>query len=370
MHHIINNEKKINSIAIGGWFTKGSFFDRVGKEGEHHFLEHIIFNIPYVKEQTLKFKESGLVINAFTSQELMCFYVLCIKDNFSEAYNFIYNLLNEKFDLSKDVSFENEKLIIKREIEYHYNYVEEIKKQLLLQMFENSCPNFNIMGNIESVENITQYDLIDIYDSFFTGDKFITIVGDINKISLSNNAYYKSEINTNVFKDIDVIGKNKYLIDNYDCEYYYYGLSQFFHKVHRNEGLVYSEYIKDQLFNKLREEYGLTYRINTANMNLHSGLITFWIFKIRKQDLGISQDIIKKIFSQKINLQEMEKHRQQLRTKNMIQSDNATSEMLSLGYRNTILTGEDPDVCNFEEFIKYLESREEDPYQRVIGIRT
>ena len=45
MYHIINNEKtKLNSN--GGWFTRGSFNDLVGKEGEHHFLEHIIFNLP------------------------------------------------------------------------------------------------------------------------------------------------------------------------------------------------------------------------------------------------------------------------------------------------------------------------------------
>lgn len=368
MYHIINNEKKINSVAIGGWFAKGSFYDRVGKEGEHHFLEHIIFNVPYVKEHTDKFKEMGLVINAFTSHELMCFYILCVEEYFPESYRFIHDLLDTKLDLSADVGFENEKLIIKREIEYHYNYIEEMKKQLLNQMFGNNSPNFNIMGNIGSVDNITREDLIDIYNSFYNGDKFITIVGGNSNIPIGNTAYAGSKTGENAYKVINVSGQDKYITDTYDSEYCFYGISRFFDKARRNAGLVYAEYIKEELYNRLREEKGLTYRINTANMNLSGGLIAFWIFKIRRHDIGLVQDIIKKTFSRKLKYSDMEKHGRRLRTKNLIHSDNATSEMLSLGYRNTILYGEDPDAFDYEDFMKYLEAGEDDHYQRIISV--
>lgn len=368
MYHIINNEKKLNSIAIGGWFTKGSFYDQVGKEGEHHFLEHIIFNTPFVKTYSNKFREKGLVPNAFTSHELMCFYIVCVEDFFSEAYEYIHDLLDIKLDLSKELGFDNERLIIKREIEYHYNYIEELKKLLLSQMFDKDCANFDIMGNMTSVDNINQSDMANIYNSLFSGHKFITIVG--NKLPISKNMYDLMEINRNVFNDIIVSGHEKYINDADDCEYCYYGLSRFFEKVYRNAGLVYTEYLKEALFVKLREENGLTYRINKSNMNLYSGLIAFWIFKIRRRDLELVQDVVMSLLNQKLTFQDFARYEQILRVRTLIHSDNTTSEMLSLGYSNTILYGEEPDVYDFHAFYEYLEFGKEDVYHRIIGIRS
>lgn len=367
MYHIINNEKKLNSIAIGGWFTRGSFNDPVGKEGEHHFLEHIIFNLPFVKYRTDKYKDKGLVINAFTSHELMCFYIVCVEDNYSEAYEYIYDLLNIQFDFSEEVGFENERLIIKREIEYHFNYVEEMKRQLLLQMFGKGCANFSIMGSLESVDNITPTDIVNVYKSLLSGYKFITIVG--NNLPVSNSLNDKPNIAPDKFMEIKASGKDRFIDDSGDCEYCYYGLSRFFSKSLRNAGLVYTKYIKETLFIKLREEKGLIYRINSANMNLSCGLIAFWIFKIRRQDIGLVQDIVKNLFSSKPELHDLLRYEQRLKIRNLINSDNITSEMLSMGYGRTILYGEDQDKLSFDEFFGFLELGKEDYYQRIIGIR-
>lgn len=367
MQHIINSKKNINTIAIGGWFVKGSFNDFEGREGEHHFLEHILFNTSCIKKYSNALKDKGLTTNAFTSQELMCFYVVCLKENFTSAYDYIRCLMDSSVDLNEDVSFENERSIIKREIEYHFNYIEEMKKQLLTQMFGVKSANFSIMGSLESVNNIYQSDLVNAYESLFNGDKFITIAG--NNIHTNNLISDGVILSKNSFKNINISGRDRYIDESDGCEYCYYGISCFYEKKHRYTGQVYTEFLREVLFTKLREKKGVTYRINTANMNLSSGLIAFLIFKIRCSDIHSVQDTIKECVGKKFEISNLIKCEKRLRVKNLLHSDNVTSEMLSLGYSNTILQSENPDLLNWEAFFGYLDKGGGDYYQRIIGIR-
>lgn len=367
MQHIINNQKNLNAIAIGGWFVKGAFSDYASREGEHHFLEHILFNTPYIKNSSNALKDKGLITNAFTSQELMCFYVVCLEDSFTPAYNHIRYLLESPVDLTEDVSFEDERSIIKREIEYHFNYIEEIKKQLLIQMFGEKSANFSIMGSLESVDNIHQSDLVNVYESLFNGDKFITIAGsNLHTNNLISDGTIARE---NRFKNIIVSGSDKFIDEYHGCDYCYYGISCYYDKKQRYTGQVYTEYLREVLFTRLREQKGQTYRIITTNMNLSSGLIAFLIFKIRCKDIHSVQETIKECIGKKFEIDSLVKCEQRMRVKNILHSDNITSEMLSLGYSNTILWGEDSDLLNWEAFFRYLDKGGGDYYQRITGIR-
>lgn len=367
MQHIINNDKNLSAIAIGGWFVRGSFNDFSGREGEHHFLEHILFNTPYIKNYSNILKDKGITTNAFTSQELMCFYVVCLEDSFTSAYNYIRYLLERPVDLTEDVHFENERSIIKREIEYHFNYIEEMKKQLLIQMFGKKNANFSIMGSLESVDNIQQSDLVNVYEALFNGDKFITIAGN----NLHTNNLISNEVvaRKNRLKEIIASGSDKHIDESNGCDYCYYGISCFYDKKQRYTGQVYTEFLKEVLFIKLREQKGLTYRINTANMNLSCGLIAFLIFKIRCSDIYSVQETIKACVGKKFEISSLVKCGQRMRVKNILHSDNITSEMLSLGYSNTILQGEDSDLLSWDSFYRYLDKGGGDYYQRIIGIR-
>lgn len=368
MQYIINSEKNLSAVAIGGWFVRGSFNDFAGREGEHHFLEHILFNIPYIKNYSNALKDKGLTTNAFTSQELMCFYVVCLEDSFTLAYNCIRYLLERPVDLTEYVDFKNERSIIKREIEYHFNYIEEMKKQLLIQMFGKKSANFNIMGSLESVDNIHQSDVINVYESLFNGNKFITIAG--NNLHTNNFISDGAVARENRFNNIIVSGSDKYIDESDGCDYCYYGISFFYNKKQRYTGQVYTEFLREILFTKLREQKGLTYRINTANMNLSSGLIAFLIFKIRGSDIPSVQETIMECVGKKFETSSLVKCEQRLRVKNILNSDNVTSEMLSLGYSNTILQGEESELLNWEVFFRYLDEGGGDYYQRIIGIRT
>lgn len=366
--HIINDEKHLKTIAIGGWFTKGSFYDQVGKEGVHHFLEHILFNTAEIRNYSNALKEKGFTTNAFTSQELMCFYVVCTEDGFSLAYDYIDYVLHTQMDLTGDIGIETERSIIKREIEYHYNYIEEVKKELLNQMFGQEQGNFGIMGSQASVDSIDQWDIIQCYQNLFQGNKFITVAGDSlhiwNRIG-KGQGVLESKIYD---KTVKVLRVNRYQNDGRNSEYCYYGISRFFNKHQRYAGQVYGEYLKEILHERLREEKGLTYRISTANMNLSGGLVVFWIFKIRSSDLEVAEEIIRVCFKQKVKQESLAACQQRLCVQNLIRSDNVTSEMLSLGYDHTILQGENSDRIDFNEFSSYMEDERGNYYQRIIGI--
>lgn len=367
MKLIINENKRIDSIAIGGWFVQGSFNDPFGEEGSHHFLEHIIFNTNEIQTWGSKLRRKGINFNAFTSHEIMCFYVICLKEDFLDAFEFIHYILTGNQSWDESIGFENERKIIYKEIEYHSNFVEEMKNNMLKQMFPDNIPNFSIMGSKESINRINKDRLLKLYNKskLFS---FITIAGgDPCLRKMANLSDYEEESHFK-FQDVVPMGNLKYVEDGIsDYEFCYFCLSKFFPKVYRNEAIIYAEYIKESLFEQVREENGFTYRINTANLNLYNGLISFWIFKINKNDLEDVIKIVEEICQKKVG-EEIRKLESFVRVKTILRSDNVSSEMLSLGYKNTILSNEREGICNWADFIKYINRERRNFYQRIEGV--
>lgn len=366
MKLIMNENKRIDSIAIGGWFVQGAFNDPYGEEGSHHFLEHMIFNTNEIQTWCSKLRKKGINLNAFTSHEIMCFYVICLKDDFLDAFEFIHSILTGDQSWDGDIGFENERKIIYKEIEYHSNFVEKMKNNMLKQMFPDNIPNFSIMGSKESVNRISKDELLKLYNKskLFS---FMTIAGGDpclrEMVSLSD---YKGECHFK-FQEVEPMGNLEYIEEGIsDYEFCYFCLSKFFPKVYRNEAIIYAEYVKEFLFEQLREGNGFTYRINTANVNLYNGLISFWIFKINKNDLEAVKKIVEEI-CQKMVGEEIKKFESFVRVKTILRSDNVSSEMLSLGYKNTILSNEQEGICDWAAFIKYINCERRDFYQRIEG---
>lgn len=363
---IIDNNNKLNSIAMGCWIASGSFNDYQNKSGLHHFLEHLIFNIPYVKEKSNLLKEKGAVINAFTSQELMCFYVNCLEEHYDLALDFMESIIYSDLEFDENVNFDNEKKIIMREIEYHDKEIEQVKNRILKQIFYENKYSLSILGDINTISNIDLLDIKSLYKQIQTNvDKFITIVGNVN-----NKKYNLNLTNMNDNKDISIEIKDNYFIDalETDSEYCYYGIAKFYPKKYRKEGRICSECIKEDLLNSIREVKGIVYRVNSTNMNFNFGMVSFWILKIHKKNIDFVKGETKKIVENiDFNyLEKLQKTKTKIITKNIIKNDNTLSKMLSLGYGNTILKDEE----NEYDFLGFINNEGGRKYfQQIIDFR-
>lgn len=378
MQYIINDHKTLSTIAIGGWVYSGCCHDREGKFGEHHVLEHIMFNDAGVKQRVDALKRKGLTVNGFTSHELMCFYVNCTVNTYKESLEYIEYIMSGNMDLTGNIGLEIEKQIIIREIEYHYNYIEELKKNLLTQMFyKYNHINFSIMGSKESVIDIKQNDIVTLYEKIRTDKKnFITIAGNINDLDNNENniitspSVYNKPIEP--FSWVKLCPGDNYYVEeiNESGEYCYYGITIFIDKKYRFYGVIYTDYLRDQLFDELREKRGFTYRINYSNMNLQNGLIGFFIFKLRRNEVDVAQHIIDEVMTSNINEVCFKEYILKNSVKKSIKNDNVISKMLELGYQQTILSEEynKENIIEIQEFFEYVNHERRKYYQRVVSV--
>ena len=114
---IFLEKKESPLISIDIWFKAGNSFEKKGKEGSAHFLEHMIFkgnDKLRPGEFDLKIESLGGTSNASTGHDDVHYYVLVPTINFQESFELLLELvLNPKFDLFE---FNKEKKVILEEI--------------------------------------------------------------------------------------------------------------------------------------------------------------------------------------------------------------------------------------------------------------
>lgn len=372
---LIEDKNTFQAIAIGGWLNSGAFYDYEGKCGLHHFMEHIIFNIPKIRQLSDALKEKGAVINAFTSHEIICFYAVCLEEDYEKAYELIETIIVSRLDFSKAENFENEKKIILNEIEYHSSYTEYLKELLLQQMFGKTAEQFSILGNEKSVSGVTALDVTALYnDKFSNCNKLITIIGNSTKIKAPVEKEERSNTLLPVYGSIMPDKKREPLIQEVKDkdEICYYGISLFYPKQYRKEGLTFTEYVKGELLEEIRETNGAAYRIDGSNMNFGQGAVSFLIIKIMKKDVELVKNCIHTVlrtFKDGL-IEKLYEIQKKVTTRSQIKNDNVLSRMLNLGYEQTILFREG-ETCEMETFLNYLKTtleKGEDYYcQRIIG---
>lgn len=343
-----------NTISIGGWLVSGSFQDPSQMSGIHHFIEHMIFNQENVRRKANQLKEKGAVYNAFTSHELTCFYVNCIPSDYHIGMEFINEILKGTHDFWKDTTFENERNIVLNEIEYGMNKVELVKYGLLAKIFREARYAKPITGDVNSVRSFTSAFIQTEYEKIYNGShKFITVSGRTKEME-QNKPVHKEEFR---FDPIEIKGPEEYASLDFDGPdgYCYYGVALYIPKRFRMEGQNYAFYLKNEMLKILREKLGAVYRIDSSNMNFYSGMVSFWIVKVKKELLPTVREQLNLIFSyhEEDLVNRLKNQQLQFSNYNCIRSDNVVSRMLNQGYLLTILKDENQQM-EFNNFLSYI----------------
>lgn len=372
----------MNIMAAGCWFDSGSFSDPSNLPGLHHFLEHILLNIPNIKKQFHKLKEKGILVNAFTSHEIICFYAASPEEDMEEIMEFMKELLSSKINPNEDLGFENERNIILSELEYHNILVEHARESILNRMFPELRDRFRILGTNEGIKSIRLEDVSELYNNIANRScRFLTLCGNgidqwlmdkqeryqgFNKNTCHSGQEDKS-IHTNLqYHPVQSAGEALHYSKD---KIVHYTAGMFFRKEFRKEGQVFSEYVKEQLTEELRERLSMTYRVETSNLNFRSGYVTFWMIKTLGQNVPLITEkihlLIEKMKEEQADL--LNQLERKIRIRNSIKNNNVLSSLLNLGYENTILKDETDD-CDFIAFIKTMQNRKGDFYQNVIEL--
>ncbi|MCR5459415.1 MAG: insulinase family protein [Acetatifactor sp.] len=333
MNIVSSPRNEFQTIGIGAWFERGSFYDPEGLEGLHHLIEHLFFNARGVAQRVERLKEKGIIINAFTSQEVACFYAMCLKDTYEETKDLMQYLMLENVFAEGLEGFENEKEIVRKEIRYHYNYAEILKERLLSQMFPDDCRRFAIMGSELSVDQIKECDIIKAYELFSRSRSFLTVVGAVPSCG---QTVLEDPLEKRTC-EVPRLGDGFHVIGEGEGEYCFYGIGHFFDNRDRNFSQIFHTYVREALQKELREKEQMIYRIDTASINISYGTVLFWMFKCPRVQLERVDRAVGKALNGEMDLATFQALEQKEYVKSIIKNDNVKSTMLHLGYENTIM---------------------------------
>ena len=341
---IKSKKKQYNTTAIGLWIKSGSLNDPKGKEGVHHFLEHIYFKDPKIMAAQEVLDNRGVLYNAFTSHELTCFLGQANVEDTSYLFDFLTEIATGELQLSEE-DIEKEKKVIIEEINYYNSNPFEILKTLTLKAIlgvDNPYSN-EIYGSPKSLKNLTKVD-IEYYLQQFHVNKLIVISGSLDDDSLVaniNNSEKLTESEEIQAKNFPIMqNKGEMLWSKFigKRDQLYYGVGIFIPSEyqHLSQSLMNKFYKKLNL--SVREEKGLTYRIQQSSMNIEDGCAIIFLFQAHKDNLEILRLAVEKIWVQFLSSDKLEEELSMevsiLNKLNYIKADHPIGDMKRLAISN------------------------------------
>jgi predicted Zn-dependent peptidase len=201
-------------VSISTSVKFGAEFESEDIKGISHFIEHLVFKGTKkrsVSEIPKEVENKGGIINAFTAEDVTCYWNKLPSRYFSLGADISRDLAtNPVFE--KD-ALERERKVILEEIKmYHDNpssYVMEKIKELL---YEKPF-NMSIAGTLKTVSGIPRQRVLDLFNSIYsTNNMIFCVVGDADFEEVIEEAK-KFPIKNKSINKLPIIIKNDELIE-------------------------------------------------------------------------------------------------------------------------------------------------------------
>ncbi|WP_130807053.1 M16 family metallopeptidase [Senegalia massiliensis] len=347
---ITENIPYVNSISIGLWVESGSRYENKDNNGVSHFIEHILFK--GTKNRTARdiaeqIDSVGGQMNAFTSKECTCFYIKILDNHIDLAIDILQDMLfNSTFDTNE---IEKEKNVIIEEINMYEDAPEEIVHDLLSNtVFKKHPLSLPILGNKESITNLTKELIIDYFKKYYIPENIvISIVGNIDEQNIlktleKNFGVWKSNKKKLTNKLVSPTIKRNIIYKDKDTEQLHLclgleGLKQSSKNIYSLLVLnnIFGGSMSSRLFQKVREDLGIAYSIYSyPSTYKDTGIFTIYAGLNPKHLVDVSKIIIDEIKEIKANIfseEEIFKSKEQLKGNFILGLENTSSRMSSYG---------------------------------------
>ena len=122
----------MSSVSVGLWVGVGGRYEPAPLSGVSHFIEHMLFKGTR-KRTAAEISQSveglGGYLNAFTSEEMTCFYSKARHDKFGELLEVLVDMfVNSKFERSE---LDKERNVIKEELAMYLDQPQQHVHELL-----------------------------------------------------------------------------------------------------------------------------------------------------------------------------------------------------------------------------------------------
>lgn len=366
---IIENLSGLRSITFGVYVCSGSQNETIKNNGVAHAIEHMLFKGTKkygAKELADIMTELGGGINAYTAKENTVFYGKVLPEDFKRALTIMSDmLLNSVFD-SKE--FVKEKGVIIDEIDSYDDSAEDMCHELLQKCVWKDNPlGFIISGNKSGVKKITRQQLVDFMRDNYTADNIlISVAGrcDADEImAVLEPLFAAVPLKGNKLIPERPCFNNCFISRHKDMEQVHLNIA--FDNVRSSDEDRYAMYmvnsmlggnLNSRLFQKVREQNGLTYSIYSYNSMCDlAGLFHIYASMNAAQTERVYEmifDIIDELNEKGMDEAELAALKKQTRTELILGSEAAGNTVLN-NAKTFISTG---NVISLDEAVAHYEA--------------
>ncbi len=352
---ITENIPFVRSVALGIWIKNGSRNESQKNTGISHFIEHMFFkgtNKRTAADIAEAMDAIGGQLNAYTAKEYTCYYSITLDSHFDSALEILSDMFfNSNFDNGE---IKKELNVILEEINMYEDTPEELVYDLLqANVFKNNSLGFSILGEKETISSFNQNDLKKYYNNnYHPENTVIAIAGNIGNINIKEkiDEYFqnfgkKSPYTANDYKAVykpAVVTKEKD-IEQVHLLMGYPGLplgaDNAYDMIAFNT--LFGGGMSSRLFQKIREEHGLAYSIYSYNASfINNGLYSIYAAVSPEQFLNVISLInteTNNFFKNKITQNQLDKTKEQLKSKYLLSLESSSSRMTSIGKSQLLL---------------------------------
>lgn len=371
----------VRSISFGIWVKNGSKNENSDNNGISHFIEHMLFKGTQkrtAKQIAEEMDAVGGQINAYTTKEYTCYHTRVLDKHFDRAIDVMSDMfLNSKFDTA---DIQKECNVITEEISMYEDSPEELVHDALQEaIWKGSSLGLPILGTVESITTFTTEKLKKYFSENYHNDNtVISIAGNFKEKEIlpkiekylgqwksvvpytaanTKTIYYPVLLNRK--KDIEQVhlciafpGLERDHADKYVLTVF---------------NTIFGGGMSSLLFQKIREENGLTYSIYSyLSAYLDAGLFTIYAGMSPNQTekvIGLVINEIKGLLEEdKISEKLIKITKEQIISNFIIGTESTVNRMTSAG-GSILLRG---NIQSQEEIIENVEKVTKTDIDRLI----
>lgn len=265
----------VRSISFGIWVKNGSRNERPNENGVSHYIEHMMFKGTQnrtARQIAEEMDALGGQINAYTTKEYTCYHTRVLDKHVQKAMDVMSDMLLHPAFAQEEV--EKERNVIQEEIYMYDDAPEELVHDCLQDgIWQNSSLGMPILGTEESIAGLTAERIRGYYEkNYHTDNIVISVAGNFQReqmLELLNQYFGRwhakqpyQPYQTKASYQMVRIQKRKDIEQLHTCIA--------FPGLEREHALKYALAVfqtifgggmSSRLFQKIREEQGLTYSI-------------------------------------------------------------------------------------------------------------
>jgi predicted Zn-dependent peptidase len=361
----------LRSSSFGIWVKAGSSNEDDSNNGIAHIIEHMLFKGTVsrsAKQIADEMARIGGNVNAFTSKECTSYYATTLSEHLPIAVDIIADMMTNS--LIDEKSLKKEKGVILEEIDMYDDSPEDLVHEMLQQRIWKDHPlGYMISGTKKVVRRVTREQILDFMDTYYVGSNMIiSVAGNFNemdvlkllseKFGVIKESSSKAQSEPGKPEYNRVICKRNKDIEQLHCNIAFSSISYMSEERYVLSVLnsILGGSINSRLFQKIRENSGLTYSIysygssyrETGLFHIYAAMNPLQTASVVKKIFQIINDIKKK----GVTAEELSMTKEQIKTELILGNESAKSIMNSNG-KSMINRGR---IISIEELIEGIET--------------